>query len=136
VTLKAWVGDDEATSKKFSTEKQQTSVRNRCRVICLKETNHKSKTKPKYPSHYSTSVTFVKSSFLVYSFSKQECIFSDNQPCKYGIKQCFEECSCLQKPPHPNWLWGPPSILSNAYTKAFSLGGEAARAWSWPLTSI
>jgi hypothetical protein len=32
-------------------------------------------------------------------------------------------------------LWGPPSHLSNGYRGLFP-PGKAARAWSWPLTSI
>jgi len=32
-------------------------------------------------------------------------------------------------------LWGPPSLLSNGYRGSF-IGGKAAGAWSWPLTSI
>jgi hypothetical protein len=34
----------------------------------------------------------------------------------------------------PDWLWGLPSFLSNAYRRLI-LRGKAARAWSWPLTS-
>jgi len=31
----------------------------------------------------------------------------------------------------PEWLWGPPSLLSNEYP-----GGKAAGAWNWPFTSV
>jgi hypothetical protein len=34
----------------------------------------------------------------------------------------------FSSPQHPDQLWGPPSLLFN--------GCKAARAWSWPLTSI
>jgi len=31
----------------------------------------------------------------------------------------------FSSPPHPNWLWGPPSLLSNWYRR-FSTGSTAA----------
>jgi hypothetical protein len=34
----------------------------------------------------------------------------------------------------PDWLWGPPSFLSNGYRELFALG-KAAGAWRWPLTN-
>jgi hypothetical protein len=37
--------------------------------------------------------------------------------------------------PRPERLWGPPNLLSNGYQRLFPWG-EAAGAWSWPLTSI
>jgi hypothetical protein len=37
--------------------------------------------------------------------------------------------------PYPKRFWGPPRLLSNGYRVLF-LGGKAAWAWSWSLTSI
>jgi len=36
----------------------------------------------------------------------------------------------LIHPPRPDWLYGPPSLLSKGYWS------KVAGAWSWPLTSI
>jgi hypothetical protein len=36
-------------------------------------------------------------------------------------------------PLRPDRLWGPRSLLSSGYQGSFP-GGEAAGAWSWPLT--
>jgi len=39
----------------------------------------------------------------------------------------------FSSPPLPHRLWSPPNLLSKGDSYA---GGKAARAWSWPLTSI
>jgi hypothetical protein len=36
-------------------------------------------------------------------------------------------------PRHPDWFWGPPSLLINGYQGLFTRG-KAATAWSWPLS--
>jgi len=41
----------------------------------------------------------------------------------------------LSSPLRRRQLWVPPSLVSNGYQGLFHRG-EAARAWSWPLTSI
>jgi len=46
-----------------------------------------------------------------------------------------EQGYCFSSPPRPDRLWGPPNLLPNGY-RGSSHGGEAAEAWSWPLTSI
>jgi len=35
---------------------------------------------------------------------------------------------------HPDWLLGPPSLLSNGYCGFFPCS-KVAGAWSWPFTS-
>jgi hypothetical protein len=40
----------------------------------------------------------------------------------------------LTSPCRPDQLWGPPNLLYNGYWGLFP-GGNAAGAWSWPLTS-
>jgi len=35
-------------------------------------------------------------------------------------------------PPQPDWLWSPPSLLSNKYQQPIPWGGgKAARVWSY-----
>jgi len=41
----------------------------------------------------------------------------------------------FSSPPQPYRPWGPPSLLQLGTRGSFP-GGEAARAWSWPLTRI
>jgi hypothetical protein len=50
---------------------------------------------------------------------------------RFDSRQGRDFCS---SPPPPDRLWGPPSLLSNGY-KGCYIGGKAAGAWSWPLTS-
>jgi hypothetical protein len=38
-------------------------------------------------------------------------------------------------PHHPEWLWGPPSLVPNGYWGSFPRD-KAAGAWSWPHMSI
>jgi hypothetical protein len=38
-------------------------------------------------------------------------------------------------PQHPDQFWSPPSLLPNEY-RGLVLRWKAARAWSWPFTSI
>jgi hypothetical protein len=38
----------------------------------------------------------------------------------------------FSSPLHPDWLWGPPSLLCSGY-QSFYLVGKVAGAWSWPL---
>jgi hypothetical protein len=40
----------------------------------------------------------------------------------------------FSSPRRPDWLWGPPSLLSNRYGELLPLS-KAATARSWPLTS-
>jgi hypothetical protein len=51
-----------------------------------------------------------------------------------GVKVRFPVGSRIFSLCRPNWLWGPPRLLSNGYRQFFPRV-KAAGSWSWPVTS-